>query len=84
MVLVQRCPLSFGRVFDKPRRELAVLGRDMRVTYFPNVEVLIIKIFTKPHEEGHCNWGSMADKAMYSIGIGHDEFLSLRVILRKG
>lgn len=73
-----------AKIFDKPRRELAVLGRDMRVTYFPNVEVLIIKIFTKPHEEGHWNLGSMADKAMYSIGIRHDEFSSLRAILRKG
>lgn len=74
-------PKILEKVLNK-RAEL--LGRGARIMYFPDIEVLIIKIPTKPHEKGHLILRSMINRALYSMGIGYDEFSPLGATIYKG
>ncbi|PWY72185.1 hypothetical protein BO94DRAFT_627896 [Aspergillus sclerotioniger CBS 115572] len=69
--------LSFKHVSEKSFRALAEnrgqLHATIRMTYFPDIETLIIKVVTVPHEKAHRSFTDQAVVSLATMGVDLDE-----------
>ena len=69
--------LSFKHVSAKSFRSLdknlGQLGTGVRITYFPDIETLIVKVVTAPHETAHRAFTDEAISSLSIMGISLDE-----------
>lgn len=60
--------------FDQIETKRAAFGSMVRLTYFPDIETLIIKVPTREHEVAHRTFGTETTINVRLMGMGRFEF----------
>lgn len=70
---------DFGFI-ERNRNRLA----SVRISYFPDIGTLIIKVPSKAHEKAHANFGMRLGFKVCNMGVGNLEFSSLAATMYTG
>lgn len=70
--------------FEKIEARREEIGGAARLQYFPDIETLIIKIVSRPHEKAHRDMARIFDVQTHLMGVGLQEFSAVGATLYKG